>query len=34
MAENNITRLFLIRHGSTQLSAEDRFAGAINPDLS
>jgi len=34
MTEQNITRLFLIRHGSTQLSAEDRFAGAINPDLS
>jgi len=33
MAEN-ITRLFLVRHGATQLSAEDRFAGAIDPDLS
>ncbi|MFZ3070686.1 MAG: histidine phosphatase family protein [Anaerolineaceae bacterium] len=34
MTEKNITRLFLVRHGSTQLSAEDRFAGAIDPDLS
>ncbi len=34
MASENITRIFLIRHGSTQLSAEDCFAGAINPDLS
>jgi len=28
------TRLFLVRHGATQLSAEDRFAGAIGVDLS
>jgi probable phosphoglycerate mutase len=28
------TRLYLIRHGATQLSAEDRFAGAIDVDLS
>ena len=34
MALQPITRLFLIRHGATQLSAEDRFAGAINPELS
>ncbi len=34
MAESKTTRLYLVRHGSTQLSAEDRFAGAINPDLS
>ncbi len=34
MAEKNITRLFLVRHGATELSAEDRFAGSIDPDLS
>jgi probable phosphoglycerate mutase len=28
------TRVYLIRHGSTELSAEDRFAGAINVMLS
>jgi probable phosphoglycerate mutase len=28
------TRLFLVRHGATQLSAEDRFAGSIGVDLS
>jgi broad specificity phosphatase PhoE len=28
------TRLYLIRHGATELSAEDRFAGAIDVDLS
>jgi broad specificity phosphatase PhoE len=28
------TRLFLVRHGATQLSAEDRFAGAVGVDLS
>ena len=28
------TRLYLIRHGATTLSAEDRFAGAIDVDLS
>jgi probable phosphoglycerate mutase len=28
------TRVFLIRHGSTQLSAEDRFAGESNVELS
>lgn len=28
------TRLFLIRHGATTLSAEDRFAGATNVELS
>ncbi len=28
------TRLLLVRHGATQLSAEDRFAGATNVDLS
>ena len=34
MTSENITRIFLVRHGATQLSAEDRFAGAIDPDLS
>jgi broad specificity phosphatase PhoE len=28
------TRLYLVRHGATVLSAEDRFAGAIGVDLS
>jgi probable phosphoglycerate mutase len=28
------TRIFLIRHGSTTLTAEDRFAGATNVQLS
>lgn len=28
------TRVFLIRHGSTEISAEDRFAGAIDVALS
>src|SRR5512134_637856 len=33
MAEQT-TRLFMVRHGATQLSAEDRFAGAVNVELS
>ena len=28
------TRIYLIRHGATTLSAEDRFAGAVDVDLS
>jgi probable phosphoglycerate mutase len=28
------TRLFLVRHGATQLSAENRFSGAVGVDLS
>jgi probable phosphoglycerate mutase len=28
------TRIFLVRHGATVLSAEDRFAGATNVELS
>ena len=28
------TRLFLVRHGSTQLTAEDRFSGSVGVDLS
>ena len=34
MAERTSTRLFLVRHGATQLSAEDRFAGATDVELS
>jgi broad specificity phosphatase PhoE len=29
-----ITRLYLVRHGATQLSAEDRFAGDVGANLS
>ena len=29
-----VTRLYLIRHGATMLSAEDRFAGSTDVDLS
>jgi probable phosphoglycerate mutase len=29
-----VTRLFLVRHGATTLSAEDRFAGSTDVDLS
>src|SRR5882724_6180000 len=29
-----MTRLLLVRHGATQLTAEDRFSGAIGVDLS
>ncbi|HKR64467.1 MAG TPA: histidine phosphatase family protein, partial [Thermoanaerobaculia bacterium] len=28
------TRLYLVRHGATQLTAEDRFSGATGVDLS
>ena len=28
------TRVFLVRHGATVLSAEDRFAGSTNVELS
>lgn len=34
MAERTSTRLFLVRHGATQLSTEDRFAGATDVELS
>lgn len=34
MAPPPPTRLCLIRHGATQLTAEDRFAGAVGVDLS
>jgi probable phosphoglycerate mutase len=30
----NVTRLFLVRHGATQLTAEDRFSGSVGVDLS
>lgn len=30
----SVTRLFLVRHGATQLTAEDRFSGSANADLS
>src|SRR5581483_7751346 len=28
------TRLYMVRHGATQLTAEDRFSGAVGVDLS
>ena len=28
------TRLYLVRHGATPLTAEDRFSGAVGVDLS
>ena len=31
---SSITRIFLVRHGATVLTAEDRFAGATNVQLS
>jgi broad specificity phosphatase PhoE len=34
MPERKSTRLFLVRHGATVLSAEDRFAGATDVELS
>jgi broad specificity phosphatase PhoE len=34
MSEQKITRIYMIRHGATQLSAEDRFAGAVDVELS
>jgi broad specificity phosphatase PhoE len=34
MTEPLITRLYMIRHGATELSAEDRFAGAMDVVLS
>lgn len=30
----SVTRLYLARHGATQLTAEDRFSGAVGVDLS
>lgn len=34
MTSDLTTRVLLVRHGATQLSAEDRFAGAVNVELS
>lgn len=34
MAEQNSTRIYMVRHGATELSTEDRFAGALNVELS
>jgi len=34
MGTQPTTRLYLVRHGATRLSAEDRFAGAVDVELS
>jgi broad specificity phosphatase PhoE len=34
MRDATSTRLYLVRHGATQLTAEDRFSGAVGVDLS
>lgn len=34
MVEPLITRVYMVRHGATELSAEDRFAGAVDVELS
>ena len=34
MPQPPATRVLLVRHGATQLSAEDRFAGSVGVDLS
>lgn len=34
MADKKTTRIFMVRHGATKLSAEDRFAGAVDVELS
>jgi broad specificity phosphatase PhoE len=34
MPEQKATRIYMVRHGATQLSAEDRFAGAVDVHLS
>lgn len=34
MSTSSTTRVFLVRHGATVLSAEDRFAGATDVELS
>src|SRR5689334_5929342 len=34
MKNPSVTRLLLVRHGATQLTAEDRFSGAVGVDLS
>jgi broad specificity phosphatase PhoE len=32
--KNKATRLYLVRHGATNLTAEDRFSGAVGAELS
>jgi probable phosphoglycerate mutase len=34
LAVTNPTRLYIVRHGATQLTAEDRFSGDVGVDLS
>lgn len=34
MTQQTTTRLYMVRHGATQSSAEDRFAGSINIEIS
>src|SRR4030095_11645714 len=34
MADQNTTRICMVGHGATKLSAEDRFAGAVDVELS
>lgn len=34
MAEQKTTRIYMVRHGATQLSAEDKFAGAVDIGIS
>ena len=34
MADQKSTRIYMVRHGATQLSSEDRFAGAVDVELS
>jgi probable phosphoglycerate mutase len=34
MKATRLTRVLLVRHGATQLTAEDRFSGAVGVDLS
>jgi probable phosphoglycerate mutase len=34
MADQNATRIYMVRHGATKLSSEDRFAGAMDVELS
>jgi broad specificity phosphatase PhoE len=34
MTDQKATRIYMVRHGATKLSAEDRFAGAVDVELS
>ena len=34
MTEQSTTRLYMVRHGATQSSAEDRFAGSVDIEIS